>query len=139
MSISLFYHVSYNYSPELSKAVALNRELQLFLIQTRPSLHWLSRKHSPSFALQGLVFEQILRSIRPEKKFFGWTHPISVTEFCRNININYDYLWKLQLQQPGQENIQRIKLSPSCPVNHMVWLICRESTFLKFLWICNSH
>ena len=55
--------------PVCSIAVLINRELHLFLIHERPSLQWLSRKHLPSFALQGLVFEQIFLSTRPEKKF----------------------------------------------------------------------
>ena len=55
--------------PECAKATSISRELHLFLIHKRPSLQWLSRKHLPSFALQGLVFEQIFLSIRPEKKF----------------------------------------------------------------------
>jgi hypothetical protein len=55
--------------PVCSFAVSINRELHLFLIHERPSLQWLSRKHLPSFALQGLVFEQIFLSTRPEKTF----------------------------------------------------------------------
>ena len=55
--------------PESSKAASKSRELHLFLIHERPSLQWLSRKHLPSFSLQGLVFEQIFFSVRPEKKF----------------------------------------------------------------------
>ena len=74
-----------------------------------------------------------LRPVRILYFCLGWV------EILMTPLIIYAYLWKLQLQQPGQENIRRIKLSPSCPVNHMVWLICRESTFLNSLWICNSH
>ena len=140
MSISLFYHVSYNYSPELSKAVALNRELQLFLIHTRPSLHWLSRKHSPSFTLQGLVFEQIILSIGSKKDFW---YLITMMIFNRNCGylcivfydftetyemkcdyfINCRYLEKLWLWRSGQADIQRLKLDLSYSVNHMTWLV----------------
>ena len=128
------------YSPGSSKAVSMMRVLQLFLVQTRPSLQWLSRIHWPSSALQGLVFEQIFFSIGPEKDFWYLMIMMIFNRKCGYLCIvfydftetyemkcdyfiNCRYLEKLWLWRSGQADIQRLKLGLSYSVIHMTWLV----------------